>query len=85
MMQHLLTILVVVFASLLRAMDLLTLERFEYNQIVKYSDPLVQLAAVSAVFIAVKAGPGSGIALFATFILLTLVWTLSLGHIGLPG
>jgi hypothetical protein len=81
-MLNLLTILIVVVASLLRSMDLLAMETLDYEQLIKFSDPLVQLPAVCAVFIATKISFLSGVTLFIVFILLTMVWTFSLLSMG---
>ena len=81
-MLNLATILIVVVASLLRSMDLLAMGTPDFEQLLKFSDPLVQLAAVCAVFIGTKTGFISGVTLFVVFILLTMVWTFSLPTIG---
>ncbi len=77
-MLNVLTFLIVVVASLLRSMDLLVMEPLDYGQLVKFSDPLVQLAAVCAVLIGTRTGFLSGVTLFVVFVLLTMVWTFSL-------
>ena len=82
MVIQFLALLVVTIASLLKAIELLSIQGFEYEQIVKLSDPLVQLAAVSAIFISSRTGAGGGLATLVMFFLLTLVWTFSLGLLG---
>lgn len=81
-MLNFLTFLILVFASLLRSIDLLTMETLDYGQLVKFSDPLVQLATVCAVLIGTKTSFLSGVMLFVVFVLLTMVWTFSLASIG---
>lgn len=82
-MLYVLTLLIAVIASFLRSLDFLGLESPGYEQLVQFSDPLVQLAVVGSVFIGMESGWMSGVALFAVFVLLTGLWTFSLASLGL--